>query len=185
MATPADSSPGSQEFLELGSPSILPASAPPHSSSGPSDPPGVGGSNTPSGKPPLIASAWVKCLLCTHPGLYAQNKTDSPPCPRGRVLSRTFQGRVGHLGLFLFKKEPCHQKELEFSGSSMALGVKQSWIQIQALPHGLGRVTTLCWAWAASSEHLGHVRERGARLAQRHHLPGHPPYVATEQWECG
>ena len=125
MAAPTANSPGSQEFSEQ----ILPPSSQPgplptwaQDSLAHLGLVGVVGSSTSSGKPPLIASGRVKCLLRTSLGLYTQNKTDSPPGPTGRLLLRTFQNKVGHWGLFLFKKEFYHPKEFELCGKEHGLG---------------------------------------------------------------
>ena len=78
VAAPTANSPGSQEFSEQilppsSQPGALPTLAQDHLAHL-----GLVRSSSSSGKPPLIASGWVKCLLSISLGLYTQNKTDSP-----------------------------------------------------------------------------------------------------------
>ena len=124
MAAPTANSPGSQEFSEQ----ILPPSSQP----GPLPTlaqdclahlglVGVVGSSTFSGKPPLIASGWVK-HLDTSLGLYTQNKTDSPQEGASSGLSRT---RLATGDCSFLRKSPTTPKSLSYVGKSTALGVRQ------------------------------------------------------------
>lgn len=125
VAAPTANSPGSQEFSEQ----ILPPSSQP----GPLPTlaqdclahlglVGVVGSSTFSGKPPLIASGWVKRLLDTSLGLYTQNKTDSPQDGASSGLSRT---RLATGDCSFLRKSPTTPKSLSYVGKSTALGVRQ------------------------------------------------------------
>lgn len=98
--------------------------------------------------PPLVAAPDCLSLgemspLCRG----TQNKTGCPSCPTGPI-------RFTILDCSFFKKA-LQPKRVEFSGKSMAVGVRQAWVQIQTVPCGLGRVTPQRWALAASSEQGG------------------------------